>query len=183
MRRFFVTLALIAIVLAPFGASANDRQIAEQIVQSLKQRKAAGELQGFNIDLQVDKGAVWLKGHVSKPEQEQLAIDIARRVEGVEEVFNQIEIRSQESSDAEAVADSSRRNVKQAQDVQHAQLLATVQSESVLDEQPTTQLVSSEEEIDSGQVESQQIAQALVAKLRDEQKAGESGAIWNRHPS
>ena len=54
MRRFFVTLALIAIVLAPFGASANDRQIAEQIVRSLKQRKAAGELQGFNIDLQGD---------------------------------------------------------------------------------------------------------------------------------
>lgn len=64
MRRFFVTLALIATVLAPFGASANDRQIAEQIVRSLKQRKAAGELQGFNIDLQVDNGAVWLKGYV-----------------------------------------------------------------------------------------------------------------------
>ena len=94
MRRFFVTLALIAIALAPFGARANDRQIAEQIVRSLKQRKAAGELQGFNIDLQVDKGAVWLKGYVSEPEQERIALDIARRVEGVEKVFNQIELRS-----------------------------------------------------------------------------------------
>jgi len=163
MRRYFVTLAMIAIVLAPFGASANDRQIAEQIVRSLNQRKAAGELQGFNIDLQVDKGAVWLKGYVSKPEQEQLALDIARRVEGVEKVFNQIELRTEESSEAKAVATSIRRNVKQAP------LLGATTTET---EQATTQLVSSEEAIDAGQDESRRIAESLVAKLRDEQKAG-----------
>ncbi|HUG69592.1 MAG TPA: BON domain-containing protein [Pirellulaceae bacterium] len=167
MRRFFVTLALIAIVLAPFGASANDRQIAEQIVRSLKQRKAAGELQGFNIDLQVDKGAVWLKGYVSEPEQERIALDIARRVEGVEKVFNQIEIRSPESGEAEAAVTSSRRGVKEAQ------VLATTPTESTRPEEPTsTQLASSEEAVDPGQEESRRIAQALVAKLREEQKAG-----------
>jgi osmotically-inducible protein OsmY len=166
MRRYFVTLALIAIVLAPLGASANDRQIAEQIVRSLKQRKAAGELQGFNIDLQVDKGAVWLKGYVSKPEQEQLALDIARRVEGVEKVFNQIELRGEASSEPKAVASSSRRNVKQAQ------LLGTVPAESDAPQEATTQLASSEEAIESGQEESRRIAESLVAKLRAEQKAG-----------
>ncbi|MCA9145461.1 MAG: BON domain-containing protein [Planctomycetaceae bacterium] len=166
MRRFFVTLALIAIALAPFGARANDRQIAEQIVRSLKQRKAAGELQGFNIDLQVDKGAVWLKGYVSEPEQERIALDIARRVEGVEKVFNQIELRSPESAEAEAVATSSRRTVNEAQP------LATTATEAVQPEQSTTQLASSEQEVNDSQEESRRIAQALVSKLRDEQKAG-----------
>lgn len=166
MRRFFVTLALIAIVLAPFGARANDRQIAEQIVRSLKQRKAAGELQGFNIDLQVDKGAVWLKGYVFEAEQERIALDIARRVEGVEKVYNQIEIRSPESGEAESVATSSRRTVREAQ------VLATIPTESAQPEPTTTQLASSEEAVDPGQEESRRIAQALVAKLREEQKAG-----------
>ncbi|MBC8351525.1 MAG: BON domain-containing protein [Planctomycetes bacterium] len=166
MRRFFVTLALIAIALAPFGARANDRQIAEQIVRSLKQRKAAGELQGFNIDLQVDKGAVWLKGHVSEPEQERIALDIARRVEGVEKVFNQIEVRAEDSSESEAVASSSRRSVNQAQ------LLGTAPTQAVQPQQTTTQLASSEEALDNGQEVSRRIAQTLVTKLRDEQKAG-----------
>lgn len=165
MRRFFVTLALIATVLAPFGASANDRQIAEQIVRSLKQRKAAGELQGFNIDLQVDNGAVWLKGYVSAPEQERIALDIARRVEGVEKVFNQIELRSPESGDADAVATSS-------QSVKQAQILATTPAESVQSGESATQLASSEEAVDGGQEESRRIAQALSAKLREEQRAG-----------
>ena len=182
MRRFFVTLALIAIALAPFGASANDRQIAEQIVRSLKQRKAAGELQGFNIDLQVDKGAVWLKGYVSKPEQEQLALDIARRVDGVEKVFNQIEIRSEDASEEDAAAPS-------GPSASQAQLLETASSDSTQAEQPTTQLVSSEEAINADQEESRRIAKALVAKLRVEQKAGnlerfgidiqiDNGSLW-----
>ncbi len=166
MRRYFVSLAMIAIVLAPLGASANDRQIAEQIVRSLKQRKAAGELQGFNIDLQVDKGAVWLKGYVSKPEQEQLALDIARRVEGVEKVFNQIELREEGSSEAGDAGSSNRRYVNQAQRLEAAP------TESIQPKQETTQLASSEKAIDSGQEESRRIAESLVAKLRDEQKAG-----------
>jgi osmotically-inducible protein OsmY len=166
MRRYFVTLAMIATVLAPLGASANDRQIAEQIVRSLKQRKAAGELQGFNIDLQVDKGAVWLKGYVSKPEQEQLALDIARRVEGVEKVFNQIELRAEESGEAEAEASSSRRTVNQAQ------RLDAAPSEAVQAEAAKPQLASTEEDVEGQQDESRRIAEALVAKLRDEQKAG-----------
>lgn len=166
MRRFFVTLALIAIALAPFGARANDRQIAEQIVRSLKQRKAAGELQGFNIDLQVDKGAVWLKGYVSEPEQERIALDIARRVEGVEKVFNQIEIRTAESGEAEAVTTSSRRTVNEAQ------TLATTPTESAAPEESSLQLASSQEEVKDSQEDSRRIAQTLVAKLREEQKAG-----------
>lgn len=166
MRRFFVTLALIAIVLAPFGASANDRQIAEQIVRSLKQRKAAGELQGFNIDLQVDKGAVWLKGYVSTPEQEQLALAIARRVDGVEKVFNEIELRSEESSAADAVVDSNRG------DVQQANLLSMASPESIQPGEAATQLVSAEEEVNETQEEARRIAQSLVAKLRHEQQAG-----------
>jgi len=157
---------MIATVLAPLGASANDRQIAEQIVRSLKQRKDAGELQGFNIDLQVDKGAVWLKGYVSKPEQEQLALDIARRVEGVEKVFNQIELRTEESSEAEAEDSSSRRNVNQAQ------RLDAAASESVQPEQAKPQLASTEEDVEGQQDESRRIAETLVAKLREEQKAG-----------
>ena len=83
----------------------------------------------------------------------------------MEKVFNQIELRSPESGDTEGVSTSSR-------DVKQAQVLATSPTETVQSEQTTTQLASSEEAVDSGQEESRRIAQALAAKLREEQKAG-----------
>ena len=143
MRRFFVTLALIATVLAPLGARGDDRQIAEQIVQKLKARKASGELKGFNIDLQVEQGSVWLKGHVASPEQEQIALKVAREGTGVKEVFNEIQVQPAEAPAKTPVA-----------------------------AEPNIQLVSAQEATSDSQSESKRIAQELVTKVRAEQEAG-----------
>ncbi|MFV1966145.1 MAG: BON domain-containing protein [Pirellulaceae bacterium] len=94
MRRFHVGLAILAFaLLAPTGALADDRQIAKEIVDKLQEKKQEGELKNFSIDLQVKDGAVHLKGYVTRPEHQAAAIDIARRVKGVERVYNDLEVK------------------------------------------------------------------------------------------
>ena len=94
MRRLLVGLAIASIAaLSPNWAQADDQQIAQQIVQQLRQQKDDGNLTGFGIDLEVESGIVWLKGHVTEKEQQALILDIARHVSGVEQVVNDIRIK------------------------------------------------------------------------------------------
>ncbi len=93
MRRLLVGLAIYSIAaLSPCWAHADDQQIAEQIVKQLRQQKESGQLAGFGIDLEVDSGIVWLKGHVSSADQQQMVLEIARHVEGVEQVVNDLSV-------------------------------------------------------------------------------------------
>lgn len=95
MRRLLVGLAIASIAaLSPSWGHADDQQIAQQIVQQLRQQKADGRLTGFGIDLEVESGIVWLKGHVTSPEQQQLVLDTARQVDGVEQVVNDLRIKA-----------------------------------------------------------------------------------------
>ncbi|MCA9155174.1 MAG: BON domain-containing protein [Pirellulaceae bacterium] len=98
MRRFVVGLTLLSFaMLAPIPARAGDQEIAQQIVQKLKQHKEQGDFHGFSLDLKVEEGVVWLKGHVSDPQQEYLALDLARRVPGVVKVVDAIDVRGDET--------------------------------------------------------------------------------------
>jgi osmotically-inducible protein OsmY len=93
MRRLFIGLAIFAIAVpAPLAARADDRDIAQQIVQSLKAHKAEGILKQFNIGLRVEDGAVYLSGEVANREQERLALSVARHADGVEQVYNQMKV-------------------------------------------------------------------------------------------
>ena len=92
MRRFFVSLAIGLATVAPSWANADDEQIAQEIIEKLQTKKDAGELKGFNIDLEVDQGTVWLSGTVATPEQQRTAIEIARRTTGVEKVVNKLKV-------------------------------------------------------------------------------------------
>lgn len=95
MRRFFFGLAVFALAAPmPLLAETTDRQIAQQIVRQLKSQKESGELKGFNLDLEVVDGAVYLKGFVSEREQRRNAVEVARRVEGVKQVFNEIVVKN-----------------------------------------------------------------------------------------
>lgn len=96
MRRFFVGLAIGLATVAPSWANADDEQIAQEIIEKLQTKKDAGELKGFNIDLEVDQGTVWLSGTVASPEQQRTAIEIARRTSGVEKVVNKLKIEGGE---------------------------------------------------------------------------------------
>ncbi len=103
MRRFFVGLAITAMLgIIPSQARGNDRQISQSIVKSLQAEQKNNKLSGFNIDLEVDEGAVYLKGTVVSAEQERLALDIARRIDGVSQVYNELEIVPTAASKADA---------------------------------------------------------------------------------
>ena len=93
MRRSVLTLAFLAIAsLTAVTAQAGDQEIAEQIVQNLEKHKSSGSLKGFDVDLQVQDGIVWLQGTVSHEKQQSLVLDSARFVPGVKSVVNALAI-------------------------------------------------------------------------------------------
>src|SRR6188472_1770935 len=93
MRRYCLGLALLSLsAIGPVAVYGDDQQIAQQIVSKLQAEKKAGSLKGFSIDLQVDEGTVWLSGRVANPDQQAKALDIARRIPGVVQVVNDLQV-------------------------------------------------------------------------------------------
>lgn len=78
------------------GAGVDDDNIVRMIAQSLQREKAAGNLKGFNVDLNSRNGVVWVSGHVPNSEQHSRVIEIARRVKGVKQVVNDLKITNGE---------------------------------------------------------------------------------------
>jgi hypothetical protein len=104
MRRYVFRLAMLSLaLLGPSMARANelaagDQEIAQQIVQKLQAEKKAGGLKGFSIDLSVEEGTVWLSGRVANDDQQAKALDIARRIPGVKQVVNDLEVATPTTS-------------------------------------------------------------------------------------
>ena len=93
MRRLMIGLTLVCMAaLIPLWVRADDRQIAQKIIQQLQKHKDSGELKGFGIDLQVEKGVVLMKGRVRTAKQKQLALSTVRRIDGVKQVVNKLKI-------------------------------------------------------------------------------------------
>jgi hypothetical protein len=130
MRRYVFRLAMLSLaVLGPSVVRANDQEIAQQIVQKLQAEKQAGTLKGFSIDLSVEEGTVWLSGRVNNEDQQAKALDIARRVPGVKQVVNDLNIapaataakpRSVFANMTNAVSKAMGRQTKQYEEVQTA---------------------------------------------------------------
>lgn len=96
MRRLVAQLmVLIAVAVMAVPASADDAQIAKQIVARLNQQKQSANLQGFDLGVQVDKGTVTMMGQVASSEQAMLALDVARRIPGVKLVVNDLYVQQQ----------------------------------------------------------------------------------------
>ena len=93
MRRLMIGLTLVCMAaLIPLWVQADDRQIAQEIIEQLQQHKDTGELKGFGIDLQVEKGIVLIEGRVSTAQQRQLTLETVRRVTGVKQVVNKLTV-------------------------------------------------------------------------------------------
>jgi len=71
---------------------AQDQRIGEILMQKLQQAKQKGGLRGFGIGVHVSRGTVRLGGRVSSPEQQELALDVARRIPGVRLVVNELKV-------------------------------------------------------------------------------------------
>lgn len=134
MMSRFVCFAMIAALMAlPAIAMGGDTEIAQAIVKRLQAKKAEGSLKGFNIGLRVEEGVVWLEGHVSNAEQHDMAIDVARRVAGVQKVYDGIRVEgSGATTPASGAADAEQSSL------QPRELAAEELTEEALDNSEVT---------------------------------------------
>lgn len=80
---------------ADSDAQSDDERVARDIAAALNRHKVAGDLEQFNIDLDVDSGIVVLKGRVSSADQQKLALKAAEQVAGVTKVIDALTIQGE----------------------------------------------------------------------------------------
>ena len=76
------------------SAKSGDDEIARAVIAKLQILKDNRQLRDFDLDLEVDKGSVWIKGRVASSKQQWLVLDAARRVAGVRQVVNDLSIKA-----------------------------------------------------------------------------------------
>ncbi len=96
MRKFLFG-ALLASMTAtmPSLALGGDREIAQAVMAQLQQHKAEGSLKGFDLDLKVEDGVVYLTGSVSSPAQKRLVEAAASNVAGARELVSELQLKGQ----------------------------------------------------------------------------------------
>ncbi|MEL7496443.1 MAG: BON domain-containing protein [Planctomycetota bacterium] len=94
MRRLVLGIAVAVTSLMPVVGMADDQQIADFIKSRLQAEQQQGNLKGFNVDMRVEQGTVWFKGHVSNPTQEMTILRAAQKAGhlGVVQVVDDIEV-------------------------------------------------------------------------------------------
>lgn len=102
MRRFLfgVVIATMSVAL-PNWAMGGDREIAEGIMSQLQQAKSQGRLKGFDLDLKVESGVVYLTGNVRSSAQRDLVLAAVERTVGVADLVDQLQVTG-ESRDTRA---------------------------------------------------------------------------------
>jgi len=99
MRRFFLGLAICSLTAsAPVVALGGDREIADNIISTLKSHQSDGSLKGFDIDLSVESGLVTLTGTVANATQARAVLAAAKSASGVTSIVNQISVRDASSA-------------------------------------------------------------------------------------
>ena len=94
MRRFFLGMAIASLTAgAPLTAFGGDREIADAIVSTLKQKQTDGTLKGFDIDLSVEDGKVVIGGTVANQAQLDSVLKVASETSGVKLVENGASVR------------------------------------------------------------------------------------------
>lgn len=104
MRRFVLGIAAAVTSLMPAIGMADDPQIADYIKGRLQSEQQQGNLRGFNVDMRVEQGTVWFKGHVSNSAQEMLILKAAQQAGhlGVVQVVDDIEVQGASSNVSES---------------------------------------------------------------------------------
>ncbi len=88
MRHLMASL-LIAGVLAPTMAMADDKNAAQRIANGLRD---SGRLSGYSIGVKFNEGTAWLNGQVTTKKQMATAIALAKRQSGVQKVVNNLKV-------------------------------------------------------------------------------------------
>ena len=79
MRRLMLGIAVAVTSLLPAMGMADDQQIADYIKGRLQAEQQQGNLRGFNVDMRVEQGTVWFKGHVANRAQEMTILQTAQK--------------------------------------------------------------------------------------------------------
>ncbi len=93
MRRFLFGVVIATMTAAmPSWAFGGDREIAESIMSQLQQAKSQGRLKGFDLDLKVESGVVYLTGNVRSSAQRDLVLAAVERTAGVADLVDQLQV-------------------------------------------------------------------------------------------
>ncbi len=99
MRKFFFGAVIASITAAmPALALGGDREIAQSVMGQLQQHKAAGSLKGFDIDLKVEQGVVYLTGTVANAAQQELVEGAALNAQGAVDLVSDLQVKSHTTS-------------------------------------------------------------------------------------
>lgn len=94
MRRFLFGVVIASVTAAmPAWALGGDREIAQSVMAELQQHKAAGELKGFDIDLKVEDGIVYLTGEVASRAQRAIVERAAVNEVGPANLVNELRVK------------------------------------------------------------------------------------------
>ena len=101
-----------------------------------------GNLERFGIDIQVDKGTLWLKGELASEEHRHTVLEIARRISGVKQVVNELSIKKQAvivepslaSQPEESVAPATSRRPSEVEPIVTEAIAAKNRSQEITDE-------------------------------------------------
>ena len=139
MRRLVLGIAVAVTSLMPVVGVADDQDIADFIKSRLQAEQQQGNLQGFNVDMRVEEGTVWFKGHVSNADQEMTILKTAQAAAhlGVLQVVDDIEIASAQTLRAPA-ADYASRTIPATAQQTSAQQVAYQQPQYRIPAQPAS---------------------------------------------
>lgn len=102
MRRFLTGFMVAAVAAAvPVLALAGNQEVAEQIARNLRN---SGQMSDYKIGVKFQEGTVWLRGHVSSPEQMKTALSLVFQTPGVTRVVNELSASAQSTASPSQVA-------------------------------------------------------------------------------
>lgn len=93
--RHLMAFLVIAGVLAPAMAMADDKNAAQRIANGLRD---SGKLSGYSIGVKYDDGTAWLNGQVTDKKQMATAIALTKRQAGVKKVVNNLQIATPQAT-------------------------------------------------------------------------------------
>ena len=107
-RRSIHLVYACALLVATAASSAQaqapeDTAMAQQIASSIKE---SGQLSNYRLGVKYQDGVAWLLGNVTSVDQEQQAIELARGVQGVDQVISKLEVEGQAGKLVSPVAET-----------------------------------------------------------------------------
>ncbi len=178
MRRLVVGSAILALTATTLSWTwADDQEIARKVAERLKQEQKEGNLRGFDINLKVAEGRVTLKGDVSSAQQEALAVEAARHVDGVEEVVNDLQVKASPTSSDAGSSESTASSTTARKPLLGGLLNRPMNKQSVGDGNETVEAAPSPSKRSDAE-----LAQDVAKALEEEKKAGSNETAGSKAP-